>query len=143
MMKAMQRTKITIETTVAVPVKQAWELWTLPEHITQWNFASDAWRGPTAQNDLRAGGRFSARMEAKDGSMGFDFGGQHDRVTLHQQIDSTMEDGRKMSVVFSADGDKTRVVEIFEAEETNSVELQRDGWQTILNNFKKYAEASR
>lgn len=142
-MKTAHKTKITIETTVNVPVKRAWELWTMPEHITQWSFASDDWRCPSAQNDLKAGGRFSSRMEAKDGSMGFDFGGQHDKVTLHQQIDSTMEDGRQMSVVFSGDGNKTHVVEVFEAEETNSIELQRGGWQEILNNFKKYAEASR
>lgn len=134
---------ITVETIVQVPVERAWELWTQPEHITKWNAASEDWHTPTSENDLRPGGRFVSRMEAKDGSFGFDFGGIYDEVVLHKQISYTLDDGRKVNILFSAEGEGTKVVESFDAEGTNPIELQQAGWQAIMNNFKAYTEANR
>ena len=131
---------ITIESLINAPVEKVWEFWTGPKHITQWNNASDDWHTPAAENDLRVGGKFLSRMEAKDGSFGFDFWGIYDKVDLYQLIEYTMGDGRKAITHFSREGDKTNVVTSFEAEGTNSVEMQKGGWQAILNNFKKYAE---
>ena len=131
---------ITIETTVNAPVKKTWECWTKPEHITKWNHASDDWHTTKAESNLVPGGKFSSRMEAKDGSMGFDFWGIFDKVEEYRRIDSTMGDGRKLSVEFSEEGGKTRVVESFETEDVNSAEMQKNGWQAILDNFKKYTE---
>ncbi|MDO9373859.1 MAG: SRPBCC family protein [Ferruginibacter sp.] len=137
-----QKQMLTVETNVAAPIEKVWDYWTKPEHITQWNSASPDWHSPTATNDLRAGGSFSCRMEAKDGSMGFDFGGIYDEVTPHQQITYTLGDGRKVDIKFTAEGQGTRVVENFEAEATNSLEMQQGGWQAIMDNFKKYTEAN-
>ena len=117
-----------------------WEYWSKPEHITKWNSASDDWHTPRAENDLRVGGKFTARMEAKDGSFGFDFGGIYDAVRENEYIEYTLGDGRKVKVHFKDQGDSTKVTESFDAESTNSVELQRGGWQAILDNFKKYVE---
>jgi uncharacterized protein YndB with AHSA1/START domain len=117
--------------------------WTKPEHITQWNNASDDWHSPRAENDLKAGGFFNYRMEAKDGSFGFDFGGIYDGVTEKKYIEYTISDGRKVKITFSEDGDGTKVVESFEAESTHSIERQRTGWQNIIENFKKYVEAGK
>ena len=136
----MSATKITIETTVSADTKKVWGYWTKPEHITKWNFASADWHCPKAENDLRVGGKYFARMEAKDGSFGFDFEAIYDEVVPQQKITYTLGDGRKMSVSFSANGNETQVTETFEAEGTNPIEMQRGGWQAILNNFKKYAE---
>ena len=136
------KTVITIENTINAPVKKVWEYWTKPEHITQWNNASDDWHTPHAENDLRVGGSFLSRMEAKDGSFGFDFGGVYDAVTTNEYIEYTMGDGRKVKITFTPDGNKTKVVESFEAENTNSIEMQQGGWQNILDNFKKYTEAN-
>jgi uncharacterized protein YndB with AHSA1/START domain len=133
-------TKITIETTVNAPVEKVWKSWSEPEHITKWCAASDDWHVPKAENDLRTGGTFSTRMEAKDGSFGFDFGGIYDDVKKNELIEYTIGDGRKVQVIFSPSGDKTKIVETFEAEATNPVEMQRGGWQAILDNFKKYTE---
>ena len=132
---------ITVKNTVNAPVSKVWEYWTSTAHITQWNNASDDWHTPSATNDLKAGGMFTARMEAKDGSMGFDFGGVYDAVILNEYIEYTMDDGRKVSIRFTSNGDQTDVVESFDAEEANPVDMQRDGWQAILDNFKKYAES--
>ena len=140
-MEQTSRNVITVNNTINAPVKKVWEYWTKPEHITQWNNASDDWHTPRAESDLRAGGKFIARMEAKDGSMGFDFGGVYDAVKENEYIEYTMDDGRKVIVRFTSKGDQTDVVESFDAEETNSIEMQRDGWQAILNNFKRYAES--
>lgn len=140
-MEQTSRNVITVNNTINAPVKKVWEYWTKPEHITLWNNASDDWHTPRAESDLRAGGKFIARMEAKDGSMGFDFGGVYDAVKENEYIEYTMDDGRKVIVRFRSKGDQTDVVESFEAEETNSVDMQRDGWQAILNNFKKYTES--
>ncbi len=132
---------ITVETTVNAPVAKIWKYWTTPEHITKWNNASDDWHTPRVENDLKAGGRFNCRMEAKDGSTGFDFEGTYDAVNPHKQIAYTMSDGRKVQITFTPEGEGTRIVEAFEAETENSVDMQRDGWQAILNNFKRYTES--
>ena len=137
------KTIITVENTINAPVEKVWELWTKPEHIIKWNNASEDWHTPHAENDLRPGGSFVSRMEAKDGSMGFDFGGVYDEVRNNEYIGYTMDDGRKVKISFSTGGNKTKVVESFEAENTNSVELQKGGWQAILNNFKEYTEANQ
>ena len=136
-----QAQKIAIEATVKAPVEKVWQLWTLPEHITKWNNASDDWHTPSAESDLRVGGKFVSRMEAKDGSFGFDFGGVYDEIKTNQLIAYTIGDGRKVKITFSADGGETKIVETFEAESINPVEMQKGGWQAILNNFKKYAES--
>lgn len=138
----MSKSIITVEQTIEAPVSKVWEYWTKPEHITKWNNASDDWHTPRAENDLREGGMFSARMEAKDGSMGFDFGGIYDAVRHNEYIEYTMGDGRKVKVNFDAKGDSTYVRESFEAETMHSEEMQRAGWQAILDSFKKYTEAS-
>lgn len=131
---------ITIEAEVNAPLEKVWSCWTNPEHIMQWNQASNDWHCPKAANDLRPGGTFSATMAAKDGSFSFDFAGVHDEVTAHQTIASTMGDGRKMRVSFREKEGKTTVTESFEAEGENSLELQRFGWQSILNSFKNHTE---
>ena len=140
-METAPKTAITVTSTIAAPAEKVWQLWTSPEHITQWNNASPDWHTPRAENDLRPGGKFSARMEAKDGSFGFDFEGIYDNVEQNKLIEYTLGDGRKVSIQFISEGEKTRVVETFEAEETNSIDLQKGGWQAILNNFKAYAES--
>ncbi|WP_336514670.1 SRPBCC family protein [Pollutibacter soli] len=139
-MATKEYTVVTTEAEINAPVEKVWKYWTEPDHITQWSFASDDWHAPWAKNDLRIGGAFSSRMEAKDGSFGFDFGGVYDDVQVHKKIAYTMGDGRKVEATFSPDGGKTRVVQRFDAEEENSVEMQQMGWQAILNNFKKYVE---
>jgi uncharacterized protein YndB with AHSA1/START domain len=132
---------ITVEALVNAPLDTTWAFWTGPDHITQWNNASDDWHTPWAKNDLVPGGRFVARMEAKDGSMGFDFGGTYDEVVEHSKLAYTLDDNRKVTVSFSETDSGTRVVEEFEAEDENSPELQQQGWQAILDNFKKYTES--
>jgi len=133
---------ITDENTVNAPVSKVWDYWTKPEHITKWNNASDDWHTPWAKADFREGGTFTARMEAKDGSMGFDFGGVYDVIRPNEYIEYTIGDGRKVKVSFASQGNATKVTESFEAENTNSEELQRGGWQAILDNFKKYTESN-
>ncbi|HVS92465.1 MAG TPA: SRPBCC family protein [Mucilaginibacter sp.] len=139
-METTDKILVTIEATVNAPVEKVWELWNDPKHVTQWNHASDDWHSPSAENDLRAGGKFLYRMEAKDGSFGFDFGGTYDEVVPEELIAYTIGDGRKAKVLFEGKGDTTDIISTFEAEGTNPVEMQRGGWQAILNNFKKYAE---
>jgi uncharacterized protein YndB with AHSA1/START domain len=136
-----QATVITVEATVHAPITTVWDSWNNPDHITQWAFASPDWHTPWAKNDLRVGGSFSSRMEAKDGSFGFEFGGVYDAVTTNELIAYTMADGRKVMVEFSAEGDATKVVERFDAENENPVDMQQMGWQAILDNFKKYTES--
>ena len=135
------KNSITVETTIKAPVHKVWKCWTTPEDITQWNSASDDWYTPRAENDLRKGGKFSSRMESKDGSMGFDFEGIYDEVKPNELIEYTIGDGRKVKVVFESDRDETKVTETFDAENTNPEEMQRSGWQAILDNFKKYVES--
>ena len=139
---ATEKTIITVESTVNAPVEKVWTLWSLPEHITKWTTASDDWHTPRAENDLRTGGKFNTRMEAKDGSFGFDFGGVYDDVVNNQHIAYTMGDGRKVDVQFSTIGNATRIVETFEPESENPIEMQRGGWQAIMDNFKKYVESN-
>jgi uncharacterized protein YndB with AHSA1/START domain len=136
------RTMITIEAEVNAPVEKVWECWTKPEHITQWCQASDDWHCPKAENDIRTGGKFSSTMAAKDGSFSFDFGGVYTEVIENESIKYTMDDGRTAAITFIREDDKTFIEESFEAESMNSLEMQRGGWQAILNNFKKYTESS-
>ena len=131
---------ITVATLIKAPIEKVWTYWTEPIHITQWNFASIDWWAPRATNDLTKGGKFSFRMEAKDGSFGFDLEGIYDRVEIQKRIDYTLSDERKVMVEFVVDGSTCKVIEEFEAETENSEELQRAGWQAILDNFKKYVE---
>jgi len=132
---------ITVQARVNAAVEKVWTLWTNPEDIKNWNNASPDWHTPAAENDVRTGGKFNIRMEAKDGSFGFDFGGVYDEVKHHELISYTMGDGRKVKITFSKKGNETEVVETFEPESQNSIEMQRGGWQAIMDNFKKYAEA--
>jgi len=140
-METTTPTKITVEATVNAPIEKVWKSWSEPQHIKNWCAASDDWHAPKAENDLRTGGTFSTRMEAKDGSFGFDFGGVYDDVKKNELIEYTIGDGRKVRVTFSPSGDQTKIIETFDAEATNSVEMQRGGWQAILDNFKKYTES--
>ena len=142
-METQEKTILTVKNTINAPVEKVWEYWTKPEHITKWNNASDDWHTPWAKNDLRQGGTFSARMEAKDGSMGFDFEGVYDAIKPNEYIEYTLGDGRKVKIYFTSNGNTTKVVESFEAESTHSLEMQQGGWQAIMDNFKKYTEASQ
>lgn len=139
-MTTQNKAAITIETTIEAPVEKVWDYWTMPEHIIRWNNASADWHTTRSENDLRVGGKFLARMEAKDGSVGFDFGGEYDAITPNEYIEYTIGDGRKVKTSFKADGNKTTITETFEPEDTNSTEMQKGGWQAILDNFKKYTE---
>ena len=141
-METQNKTVITVENIINAPVEKVWDYWTKPEHITKWNNASDDWHTPRAENDLQVDGSFVSRMEAKDGSMGFDFSGTYDAIRNKEYIEYTLTDGRKVKVFFSVQGNSTKVVESFEAENTNSIEMQQGGWQAILDNFKKYTEAN-
>jgi uncharacterized protein YndB with AHSA1/START domain len=134
--------KITIETIVDAPVEKVWKYWNEPTHITKWAFASDDWEAPSAENDLRVGGKFKTVMAAKDGSSKFDLTGTYTKVEENKLIEYTMDgdDAREVSTQFVSDGDSTRIIESFEAENVNSIEMQKNGWQTILDNFKKYIE---
>ncbi|MGX7666836.1 SRPBCC family protein [Flavobacterium pedocola] len=139
-MATTEKNTITVAATVNVPVHKAWEFWTEPQHITQWNNASNDWHTPKATNDLRNGGSFNYRMEAKDGSFGFDFEGNYTEIKPNELIEYTIADGRKVQILFESLDNETHVTEIFEAEDVHPVELQQDGWQAILNNFKRYTE---
>lgn len=140
-METMNKTTITVNATINAPIEKVWKYWTEPDHIVHWNNASDDWYTPWVKADFREGGNFVARMEARDGSMGFDFGGTYNVLRTNEYIEYTIGDGRKVQVQFSDTGNKTKVVETFEAEDQNSIELQRGGWQAILDNFKKYTES--
>jgi uncharacterized protein YndB with AHSA1/START domain len=141
-MDTIQKTAITVQTTVNAPVEKVWKNWNDPKAITQWCFASDDWHAPKAENDLRKDGKFTTTMAAKDGSMSFDFGGVYTAVEPNKTIAYVMDDGRKVRIVFAREGNKTTVTETFEPESTNSIELQRGGWQAILDNFRKYTESN-
>ena len=139
-MDTQQKTVITVENTVNAPVAKVWEYWTKPEHITKWNAASDDWHTPWAKNDLRVGGTFAARMEAKDGSFGFEFAATYTEVKPNEKLAFTMGDGRKCTITFTPQGNATHVAVAFEAESQNPVEMQKGGWQAILDNYKTYTE---
>jgi uncharacterized protein YndB with AHSA1/START domain len=139
-METVNTTQITVEATVNAPIEKVWKYWTEPQHVKKWNSASDDWHTTRAENDLRGGGNFSFRMEAKDGSFGFDFGGTYDAVRENEYIEYTIGDGRKVKTYFTDDGNAVELVETFDAENTHPVDFQKAGWQSILDNFKKYAE---
>lgn len=132
---------IKIDITILAPVEKVWDYFNTPEHIVKWNFAHESWECPSSENDLRVGGKFKNRMEAKDGSFGFDFEGIYDEVMTNERIKYHLEDGRNVEVIFEKiDENTTKVTEIFDPEKQNSAEMQRDGWYAILNNFHKYVE---
>lgn len=131
---------ITIETIIHAPAEEVWKHWSKPEHIVQWAFASDDWEAPHAENDLRVGGKFKTAMAAKDGSAGFDFTGTYTNVKEHELIEYEMDDGRHVRVEFTELPEGVKVIESFEPENENPEEMQRSGWQAILDNFKKYVE---
>jgi len=135
--------KITVETTVPAAVEKVWKYWTEPEHITKWNTASDEWHTPYAENDLQIGGKFLSRMEAKDGSFGFDFSGVYDDVKLNDRISYNLDDGRNVTITFISQGNETKIIETFEAENSNPIEMQEAGWQAILDNFRTYMANSK
>ena len=137
----MPSSPITVETVVPVSREAAWDAYTTPDHITRWNFASPDWTCPSADVDLREGGRHTARMEAKDGSFGFDFTAIYEAIEPERSFTYRMEDGRIVTTTFEQLGDTTRVTTVFDAETENPVDMQRDGWQAILNNFKAHAES--
>lgn len=140
-METTDKTIVTVEALVKVPVAKVWEYWSAPQHVTQWCQASEDWHAPYAENDLRTGGKFKTTMAAKDGSFSFDFEGVYTNVQVNNLLEYEMADGRRVKILFTDLGSETQVVESFEAESTNPVEMQKGGWQAILNNFKKYAEA--
>lgn len=133
--------KISIETEVKAPLAIVWNAWVTPEDITSWNFAIDEWCCPRAEINLQVGGKFNYRMEAKDGSMGFDFEGSFTKVEPRDSIHFELEDERVVTVEFTEGANGVRVVETFDAEDENSAEQQKQGWQSILNNFKKHVES--
>lgn len=137
-----QSTQITVSANINADQKKAWTYYTQPPHITNWNFASDDWQCPSATNDLTIGGIYSSRMEAKDGSFGFDFAGVYEEIIEGEKLVIKLGDGRKMTVTFNGNGNETKVDITFDAEMQNSIDMQRNGWQAILNNFKKYVEAN-
>lgn len=133
--------KIHVQVSVAAPLEKVWDYWTSPEHIEKWNFASDDWHCPKAENNLQDNNTFKYTMAAKDDSFRFDFCGRYDEVIQYEKISYTMEDGRKASIIFSQNGNETVIQETFEMENENAEDLQRNGWQAILNNFKKHVES--
>jgi uncharacterized protein YndB with AHSA1/START domain len=139
-MESLEKTKITVQATIKAPIEKVWKYWTNPDDIMKWNNASPDWHTTQSVNYLRTWGKFSSRMEAKDGSMGFDFSGVYKKVILHKQIDYTLDDNREVTIAFSSVDGKTEIVETFEAENVYPPEKQREGWQAIMDNFKKYAE---
>jgi uncharacterized protein YndB with AHSA1/START domain len=136
----MNTNKITIQASISADRKKVWDFYTNPDHITKWNFATGDWHCPHASNDMRVGGKYIARMEAKDGSFGFDFEAVYEEIIEGEKFTFTMTDGRQATVNFKKLSDKTEVTVTFDPETENPVELQREGWQAILNNFKKYTE---
>lgn len=137
----MKKTNITIEAIIQAPIEKVWQFWTEPAHIQKWNNASDDWHTPFAKNDLQKGGKFLYRMEAKNGSIGFDFEGTYTLIKHQETIEYVLGDGREVQIEFIKEDGKVKVIENFDAEDTNPVEMQREGWQAILNNFKAYVES--
>lgn len=134
---------ISVETTVKASAEDVWHFWTTPEHITQWHVASGDWHTPRAENELTEGGKFLYRMEARNGEFGFDYWGSYDEVKQYESIVSTLGDGRKVSVSFEPVEDGTQVTEAFVPDKEFSLEQQRQGWQTMLDNFKAYTETHK
>ncbi len=134
---------ITVQTTVAAPIEKAWQYWNEPEHIAQWAFASDEWESPAAENNLQEGGTFKTVMAAKDASARFDFEGTYTAVVPHERIEYVMADGRKVQIYFKTVPEGTAITETFDPETENPEEMQRAGWQAILENFKKHVESGK
>ena len=132
--------RIIVEAIISASLEKVWDAWTKPENIIKWNFASDDWQCPKASNDLSIGGKYFARMEAKNGSFGFDFVAIYKEIELRKKLVYIMEDGRISETNFTNIEGKTKVITSFDSEEENSDDMQREGWQSILNNFKKYVE---
>ena len=139
-METTNKTKITVETTVALPVAKVWKIWNDPQDIMKWCQASPEWHVPYAENEVRTGGKFKTTMAAKDGSMSFDFEGVYTQVKENEVIAYAIPDGRTVHVTFTSVGDATKIVETFDPENENPHEMQKGGWQAILNSFKNYAE---
>ncbi|MFV5702158.1 SRPBCC family protein [Flavobacterium sp. XS2P12] len=133
---------ITVQNTINASIEKVWELWTVPEHVMKWNNASDDWHTPFAENDLKVGGKFKYTMASKDGTMRFDFEGIYTNVVNTSLIEYEMADGRKVKIVFEKDAEGIKVIEKFDPETENPEALQQQGWQAILDNFKKYVENS-
>jgi uncharacterized protein YndB with AHSA1/START domain len=138
----MNKNPITVEVVVQAPMSKVWAYWNQPEHIMQWAFASDDWEAPAAENDLRTGGKFSTTMAAKDKSQSFDLIGSYTAVKEEELIEYDMADGRHVKVVFSQVEEGVKITETFDPENENAEELQKNGWQAILNNFKKHVESN-
>jgi uncharacterized protein YndB with AHSA1/START domain len=138
----MSKTKITVQATIQADKKKAWDYYTNPTHITKWNFADPSWHCPNAKNELRVGGKYQARMEAKDGSFGFDFEAIYTELLEEEKFTYEMADGRQASVTFTNKSGQTEVVVVFDAENENPIEMQKGGWQAILNSFKTYVESN-
>lgn len=133
---------VTVENVINKQVEQVWEFWTTPEHITKWNFATPEWHCPTAENELKIGGKLKYRMAAKDGSMAIDYTATFKQITPNELIEYILDDGRCVSIKFSQQNGVTKIIESFEVEDENSIDMQRQGWQAILDNFKKYVESN-
>src|SRR6185369_7511952 len=140
-MTTTEKTRITVDATVKAPVEKVWNVWTNPADIIKWSTPSPEWHTPKAQHDLKTGGNFNYRMEARDGSAGFDFGGVFDIVRQNECLAYTIGDGRKVIITFNTTDGTTKIVQTFEAESENSLEMQKAGWQAILDSFKKYVES--
>ena len=136
----MNFTKITINTVIVADIQKVWDYYNSPQHITKWNHASDDWHCPKAENDMKVGGTYLARMEAKDGSFGFDFKAIYDEIIPMAKVAYTLEDERKVVTIFEKQGEQTKVTTVFDAEGMNPIDMQKAGWQAILNNFKRYTE---
>jgi len=137
-----QATKITVEATANAPVEKVWKAWNTPGDIMQWNTPDPSWHSTSSEVDLREGGKFKTRMEAKDGSFGFDFEGMYDKVELHEEITYTMPDGRKATTLFADRNGRTHITTTFDPETQNAPEFQKQGWQAILDNFVTYVESN-
>lgn len=138
----MNAVKITVKAEISAPIEKIWKYWNDPEHIQKWNAASDDWYCPSAENDLRPGGKFSSTMAAKDGSMRFDFEGVYDEVIHQKKIAYTMSDGRQAVVQFEQIENGVYITTTFDAEDMNPIEMQQGGWQAILDNFKHYTQTN-
>lgn len=137
----IQSTKINVTAIVNAPIEIVWDAWNTPSDIMQWNSADPNWHCPASENDVRVNGKFKNRMEAKDGSFGFDFEGIYDKVELFKELAYSMNDGRKVRTVFTEKDGKTTLSTVFDAESENEFEVQKQGWQAILNSFVKYVES--
>jgi len=134
--------KLTITSEINKPIQEVWNYFNNPEHITKWNLAHESWECPSAKNDLTVGGKLETRMQAKDGSFGFDFVGIYDEVKENENLKYHLEDGREVEIIFERLSDnKTNITQKFDPENQNSLEMQQQGWQAILDNFKKYSES--